>query len=302
MFYSVPAKYCTSEWQWHLNRAGIGDAIRGAAIIKTVADFERKQLVLCDGRIGTGIIVNRNISFIDNVISVPQDVLIQELPQLIYNSRDDLTYAEAGLHAQYMIRYWDLSYDTGGVFNLEPTDFRCRELPIELPEKYVVVQLTTTTTKTHAVPNSTTRVLRDSGFPIVVIGSDADIRFCDAPPWAIDLRGQLSIPESMWVVACSSCVIAPETWAPLLGTQLSIPSLIGCRNVYITGYLKYVHRDWSRLRYAGITDDLTRWEQQLEEVLKDAKVYTPIDRENATPARLGCLEKRPDSDGVCRER
>lgn len=291
MNYRVPKQYCGEEWEWCVSRAGLGDACRAAACIKRERRPGAKYLALCDNLVGTGVLALRNFTFIDAVIAVPCLMLTQQLQQLIYNSREQLSVGQALLQAQYVVRYWDMEYSNGSPLYLDRNDLRCQQLPLELPARYIVLQSTTSTTKVHAVPAVTYDLLQDSGLPVVVIGSDYDARRHQVPHWVIDLRGQLTVPEAMWIVACSSGVAAPETWSPLLGTMLGIPSIIGCRNPYILHYGDAAHRDWPDLLHANLDRQDGGWDEYLSRVIEAAKTFEPVARED-DQSRLDYLQLR----------
>jgi len=179
---------------------GFGDAIRICehmkyAKIKIVVAFESLGSQVCE-----------NFNFIDKVIKVDE--------KRFYNLLAD--YPENNVFGSEIQDH---------EFNLEPTDLRLQHTTYNL-KNFTAVQPATTLHKINVLKE---KIPRNS----VLFGSQKDKTYFKHN--CLDLRGKLSVAESMYLVSQCQLAIGVESWLASLAGCLHIPTIMYCSHYHIYG-------------------------------------------------------------------
>lgn len=197
---AVPKTHFALHW----SNKGIGDACWLAACAFYLRPMRENGGIVCfvqsnAGRAWETLI---NFTFIDAVVPI-DNLALGRLPEIVR------FIAEGG--------------EITGNPRLIPELLRHQEFPRDFPYapgEYVVVQPATSEYKTRSM-----EPYDDMTMPVVLVGALADV--LGARKWpgeCLDLRGQTSIAQTMWLVAQSYATIGVESWVPLLGALFEKPS------------------------------------------------------------------------------
>ena len=131
----------------HISGHGIGDAMRIAAAQKERMDTTKIQIVIVEDTPKSGMVTIANFSFVDYVIGIPSEYWKFNLVpcQCLW------LLDSVGLEQHDYLYSMLLGTSTKGEIRLSLEDLRIKEYNVQLPEKYAVIQPTTTLFKGWSV-------------------------------------------------------------------------------------------------------------------------------------------------------
>lgn len=176
---------------WYVG-VGFGDALRCASVILQKTDPEFPNICFVENYQPAGVDVLNNLTFIYHVIPCERDMW-EKFPQECLRPLTEV--------APY-----------GSPLTLDKETFKVKSIPYDLPECFTVVQPSSSLYKNQSISPC------DTQFPCVLVGSEQDKHL--EWPSVLDLRGKLTVAESMWVVAMSENFIGVESWCATLGAML----------------------------------------------------------------------------------
>ncbi len=251
------------ELEIHVSGHGIGDAMRIAAAQKERMDKTKKQVVLVEDTPPTGMQAIANFSFVDYVIGIPS-----EYWRFSTHPHQCLFLLDAvGLEQHDYLVALIFGTSTEGEIRLELEDLRVQEASVELPEKYAVIQPTTTLFKGWSLDfTEVNKLIRENlNLPIILMGSKEDKDLVPDIEADLDLRGVVGLEESIWITIAADFVAAIESWSTGASATFGIKSLVFCSPETMN-----IHK----LRWSEY------WKTHLEMVLfhwSKNKVYNTID-------------------------
>jgi hypothetical protein len=201
----------------HLGCHGAGDTLRVMAIAKRRMDKSKKQLVFVDSTPTIGAKLTANFTFVDYVIAWPRlgPYDVDWFRDLIDDWRHCINNFDR-INEPLII----VNPDNYPELSLELSDLQINYCDVCLPEKYVVIQPSSTFYNKGGADFS--NIGNICALPVVVVGNEQDK--CITMRSDFDLRGKLSIEQSLWVAANATIAVGVESWIVIAAAQFGKPS------------------------------------------------------------------------------